>query len=253
MTFTCPRSLEHNSTPMTTSFPSRKSQMSLYCLSVPESIHHGVIFQLGFICWCHSHCTIHFMTSCPSVKIRHSYNEKKTYKNCYWWEYTMSLFSNEIWCNQCWYFHFEHVRARTELQLKWVMMPITIGFIVFIVLCLSILSFTCISFSYIYRVCHRGPEGLHPKSQQWSGTMQRPRPSSNFFIARQIVLGAPASKGPHLLLRWNTSRHIGALQCADCFHSQNRHTVLSQSDSWDPRNLGIPCHMIYTGHNIVQQ
>ena len=25
--------------------------------------------------------------------------------------------------------------------------------------------------------------------------------------------------------------HIGALQCADCFHSQNRHTVLSRSDS----------------------
>ena len=33
--------------------------------------------------------------------------------------------------------------------------------------------------------------------------------------------------------------HIGALQCADCFHSQNRHTVPSWSDSWDPENLGM--------------
>ena len=33
--------------------------------------------------------------------------------------------------------------------------------------------------------------------------------------------------------------HIGALQCANCFHSQNRHTVLSWSDSRDPSNLGM--------------
>ena len=33
--------------------------------------------------------------------------------------------------------------------------------------------------------------------------------------------------------------HIGALQCANCFHSQNWHTVLSQLDSQDPGTLGM--------------
>ena len=38
---------------------------------------------------------------------------------------------------------------------------------------------------------------------------------------------------------WTYPNHIGALQCADCFHSQNWHTVLSRSDSRDPGNLGM--------------
>ena len=38
--------------------------------------------------------------------------------------------------------------------------------------------------------------------------------------------------------------HIGALQCADCFHSQNRHTVLSWLDSRDPRNLGMLARVV---------
>ena len=34
--------------------------------------------------------------------------------------------------------------------------------------------------------------------------------------------------------------HIGPLHCADCFHSWDRHTVPSRSDSQDPGNPGMP-------------
>ena len=34
--------------------------------------------------------------------------------------------------------------------------------------------------------------------------------------------------------------HIGAPHCADCFHSRDRHTVPSRSDSRDPGNPGMP-------------
>ena len=42
---------------------------------------------------------------------------------------------------------------------------------------------------------------------------------------------------PHSWLLWSWG--VFHLQCADCFHSQNRHTVPSRSDSQNPRNLGM--------------
>ena len=38
--------------------------------------------------------------------------------------------------------------------------------------------------------------------------------------------------------------HIRALQCADCFYSQNWHTVPSWSDSRDPGNLGMLARVV---------
>ena len=39
------------------------------------------------------------------------------------------------------------------------------------------------------------------------------------------------------------SRHIGASQCADWFHSWDQDTVLKCLDSQDPGNLGISYYM----------
>ena len=38
----------------------------------------------------------------------------------------------------------------------------------------------------------------------------------------------------------SSSSHIGPLHYADCFHSWDWHNVPSSSDSWDPKNPGIP-------------
>ena len=70
--------------------------------------------------------------------------------------------------------------------------------------------------------------------QQFCKPQNRPLPAVCFVKKMKEDSYMPCNVMAH-----KTSFHIGALQCADCFHSQNRHTVLSRSDSQDPGNLGM--------------
>ena len=45
--------------------------------------------------------------------------------------------------------------------------------------------------------------------------------------------------------------HIGTLQCAEWFHSQNGHTVLSHSDSWNTGNPGMALTIMGTTYGAV--